>query len=78
MTNNSKLTSFWNLIKDKNIVIPIIQRDYAQGRVDKKAQEVRSTLLNDIFDSSKDRIHFDLIFGSKEICSGSSPSPGSK
>ena len=32
MTNNSKLTSFWNLVKEKNIVIPIIQRDYAQGR----------------------------------------------
>ena len=46
------------------ILIPMIQRDYAQGRTDKKAADVRNNLLNDIF-SSKD-IHFDLIFGSKE------------
>lgn len=29
---NKQLTSFWNLIKRYKIVIPIIQRDYAQGR----------------------------------------------
>ena len=46
------------------ILIPMIQRDYAQGRTDKKVADVRNNLLNDIF-SGKD-IHFDLIFGSKE------------
>ena len=44
----------------------MIQRDYAQGRTDKKAQEVRANLLNDIFDNEKKSIHFDLIFGSCE------------
>ena len=29
---NNQLTSFWNLIRSNKIVIPIIQRDYAQGR----------------------------------------------
>lgn len=42
----------------------MIQRDYAQGRTDKKATDVRNNILNDIF-SGKD-VHFDLVFGSKE------------
>ena len=46
------------------ILVPMIQRDYAQGRTDKKATEVRNNLLNDIL-SGKD-VHFDLVFGSKE------------
>ena len=31
-----KITNFWELLKEHNIVIPIIQRDYAQGRKDKE------------------------------------------
>ena len=46
------------------ILVPMIQRDYAQGRTDKKATDVRNNLLTDIF-SDKD-VHFDLVFGSKE------------
>ncbi len=46
------------------ILIPMIQRDYAQGRTDKKATDVRNNLLNDIF--SDNDVHFDLVFGSKE------------
>ena len=42
----------------------MIQRDYAQGRTDKKATDVRNNLLNDIF--SDNDVHFDLVFGSKE------------
>ena len=66
-TNNYKKLTFPSLMKgyDK-IIIPMIQRDYAQGRTDKKAQEVRTNLLNDIFDEEKESIHFDLIFGSCE------------
>ena len=26
--------TFWQLMKDNKIVIPIVQRDYAQGRAD--------------------------------------------
>lgn len=66
-TNNYKKLTFPSLMKgyDK-IIIPMIQRDYAQGRTDKKAQEVRTKLLNDIFDEEKESIFFDLIFGSCE------------
>lgn len=33
--------SFLELINDKKILIPVIQRDYAQGRIDVKATEIR-------------------------------------
>ncbi len=46
------------------VLVPMIQRDYAQGRTDNKATDVRNNLLNDIFD--KESVNFDLIFGSKE------------
>lgn len=31
--NNSNATTFWKHLKDNRIIIPIIQRDYAQGRI---------------------------------------------
>ena len=46
----------------KGIDIPIIQRDYAQGRSDLKAESVRHNLLKDIFTKDK-TISFDFIFG---------------
>ena len=46
------------------ILVPMIQRDYAQGRTDKKATDVRNNLLTDIF--SCKYVYFDLVFGSKE------------
>ena len=47
------------------ILIPKVQRDYAQGRRDKKASDVRKGLLNDIFNNNS--VKFDFIFGTKEI-----------
>lgn len=35
--------SLWQLLKDNNIEIPIIQRDYAQGRIGK--EELRRNFL---------------------------------
>ena len=32
MNKNDKFLTFWKLVQEKKIVIPIIQRDYAQGR----------------------------------------------
>lgn len=61
---NGKTTSFWDLIKSHNIEIPIIQRDYAQGRIDKN--EIRTSFLSAIFNSIKEskRIRLDFIYGS--------------
>ena len=38
--NKAKHLSFWQLINDYKIEIPIIQRDYAQGREDKSKIEM--------------------------------------
>lgn len=64
-TSNYQEYTFSKLLEQYDkILVPMIQRDYAQGRTDKKATDVRNNLLNDIF-SGKD-VHFDLVFGSKE------------
>lgn len=58
--------TFYKLFADKrwNVEIPIIQRDYAQGR--KSAREVRETFLNTLHKHLKDneKIDLDFIYGS--------------
>ena len=66
MTNNSKLTSFWNLVKKKTIVIPIIQRDYAQGRFGQ--EYLRERFLKQLFQAleSEKALVLDFVYGSYE------------
>ena len=66
-----KEISFPDLLNQYDkILIPKIQRDYAQGRNDSKAKEVRKNLLDDIFNEKE--VKFDFIFGTKqEIKEGS-------
>ena len=46
-TNENRMkTSFWSFISQNSIKIPIIQRDYAQGRIEKKT--IRDGFLNDL------------------------------
>jgi len=58
--------TFWELIKKYSIEIPIIQRDYAQGRIDEKATEIRDKLLKDIYSSlnNESALDFDFVYGS--------------
>ncbi len=58
--------SFYKLFKEKKykIVIPIIQRDYAQGR--KREKEIRDTFLDALFnylDDNKPNRDLDFIYG---------------
>ena len=49
MSNNTytaKETSFWKFIQENEIEIPIIQRDYAQGRLGKES--LRKNFLSDL------------------------------
>jgi uncharacterized protein with ParB-like and HNH nuclease domain len=67
MTNKSykgETLRFHDLIKKQKVEIPIIQRDYAQGRID--AEEVRVNFLNALLDSlnSNNPIKLDFIYGS--------------
>ncbi len=33
--------TFWDLLKNHQIEIPVIQRDYAQGRIEKRVNQIR-------------------------------------
>ena len=43
---NTQATTFWNFLKENTIEIPIIQRDYAQGRLGK--ENLRKNFLADL------------------------------
>lgn len=63
--NNNKL-SFWELIKNHKIVIPIIQRDYAQGRIGKEylRQNFLSQLIHALHTNSP--LTLDFIYSNEE------------
>lgn len=64
INNSEQIFNFYQLINKYNVEIPIIQRDYAQGREDK--HEIReiflSALLSAIIDNRK--LKLDFIYGS--------------
>ena len=60
-----KTYCFYELLKDYKIEIPIIQRDYAQGREDKS--EIRDNFLSALYQSMQPgspRLKLDFIYGS--------------
>lgn len=46
--------SFLQLIKRYSIVIPVLQRDYAQGRTDDHATEVRKNFVRNLISYIRD------------------------
>jgi hypothetical protein len=66
MENKEK--TFWQLISEHKVEIPIIQRDYAQGRDNKKAKQVREDFIKDLlksiqFAGDSNRLHLDFVYG---------------
>lgn len=64
MQNN---ISFLELIQDKRVEIPVIQRDYAQGRTTEKTNEIRGNFLNEItmvLERDSDELLLDFVYGS--------------
>lgn len=59
-------TTFWNLLKENKIEIPIIQRDYAQGREGK--EYLRQTFLESLKNAlDKNKVlKLDFVYGSTE------------
>ncbi|MDD3417638.1 MAG: DUF262 domain-containing protein [Lachnospiraceae bacterium] len=43
--------TFWQLVKERNIIIPSLQRDYAQGRINNAIEQIRTGLIDSIYDS---------------------------
>jgi hypothetical protein len=60
--NDCPQTSFWQEIGKTLIVIPKIQRDYAQGRDDVHATEIRNKILNKFIYTVIHRTSIDLDF----------------
>lgn len=67
---NSTEWTFWRFLEENEIEIPIIQRDYAQGRAGK--EELRKSFLRDIKDTLGDalgtnkRMKLDFVYGTNE------------
>lgn len=64
---NDKQATFWKFLTDNKIEIPIIQRDYAQGRPDKVY--LRRSFLTDLknaLDNKETEMHLDFVYGSTE------------
>lgn len=60
-------TTFWKFIQNNKIEIPIIQRDYAQGREGK--EYIRNTFLETLkkaLDSDDEQLKLDFVYGSNE------------
>lgn len=60
------MENFKNIAEKYKIQIPIIQRDYAQGRTDRKASQIREGFLNSIYEvlENNNGLHLDFIYGS--------------
>ena len=70
MANNlQEKHTFLGLIENQQIQIPIIQRDYAQGRIDPKVSEIREGFLSALVEALKtsdnsNPLILDFIYGS--------------
>ena len=64
LTYKGEILGFLDLIQKHKFEIPIIQRDYAQGRIDKK--EIRQNFLKALYESvtTNNPIKLDFIYGS--------------
>ena len=57
---NNTFIDLWQLLEKYEVVVPVIQRDYAQGR--KNAKEIRNDFLKDIFIHLNDNQAMKLSF----------------
>jgi uncharacterized protein with ParB-like and HNH nuclease domain len=66
MCNNTKAISFWDFLKENTLEIPIIQRDYAQGRLGK--ENLRKNFLADLKKAlgPNETMKLDFVYGSIE------------
>lgn len=67
MMENNKITTFWEIIQDNQIEIPVIQRDYAQGRRNERVNQIReefvAALLKPLQVDNTEGLHLDFVYG---------------
>jgi len=67
--NNIEIGFWYLLLNTSKIEIPIIQRDYAQGRYSEKTNKIRALFLNSIIDaieSHNGSLELDFVYGNVE------------
>ena len=64
----AKKMSFWELINQSIVRIPNYQREYAQGRNNRRAELIRSGFVSSLYNSitNNESLELDFIFGGKE------------
>lgn len=71
--NGSKSFSFKSFLEQYHVVIPMVQRDYAQGRTTDDVTRVRNRFLDAIksylvkSEDDNDVMKMDFIYGEKEL-----------
>ncbi|MCK3686175.1 DUF262 domain-containing protein [Maribellus sp. YY47] len=58
--------TFWDLINQHRIEVPIIQRDYAQGRKNPQSAEIRKNFIyqiKEVLDNEQARLHLNFVYG---------------
>ncbi len=67
-TNAEELSYLDIVCRDGNIKIPLIQRDYAQGRSGKKVTSIREKFVKDLYNSivTKTRLNLDFVYGATD------------
>lgn len=65
MENNGNTTTFLRLLKEYEVNIPRIQRDYAQGREQKTTEVIRSRFLDKLLEGiqAQGSVHLDFVYG---------------
>ncbi len=65
---SGKVQSFYQLLQETEVVIPMIQRDYAQGRLTEKVKSIRHDFLDALYKACKDKkpLHLDFIYGEED------------
>jgi uncharacterized protein with ParB-like and HNH nuclease domain len=66
MSANLENYTFKDIIENKKIRIPMIQRDYAEGRLNKRVSEIRKNFINELLKplfSENNNQQLDFIYG---------------
>lgn len=60
--------TLWELLEKRRVEIPLIQRDYAQGRTDSKTSEIRRGFVTSIAEAlnAGKSLDFDFVYGQDE------------
>lgn len=68
MQSTPMFATFWKLIQEYKIQIPIIQRDYAQGRRDERATSIRHKFLESLHGAldNEQPLDLDFVYGNIE------------